>query len=180
MKRLTLESRQVWIYLGAVSAGLAVGTWMPEIRSVLEVLLWPALVLMLYATFLQVPLLHVRAALADHRFSAAVIAGNFLIIPLLAWLLVQWLPPDPALRLGVLMVLLVPCTDWFITFSQLGGGDAPRAIAITPVNLLLQLPLLPTYLWLMSGSDLSGALGIGHVWPAFPRGPDPSWPCGDH
>lgn len=167
MNRLTLERRQVWIYLGAISVGLAVGTWMPESRPVLEALLWPALVLMLYTTFLQVPLLHVRAALTDHRFSAAVIAGNFLVIPLLAWLLVQWLPPDPALRLGVLMVLLVPCTDWFITFSQLAGGDAPRAIAITPVNLLLQLPLLPAYLWLMAGSDLSAAMNIGHVWPAF-------------
>ena len=52
-------------------------------------------------------------------------------------------------------VLLVPCPDWFITFSQLGAGNVPRAIAVTPVNLLLQLLLLPVYLWLMLGADLS-------------------------
>jgi ACR3 family arsenite transporter len=80
---------------------------------------------------------------------------------------VQWLPPDPALRLGVLLVLLVPCTDWFITFSQLGGGNVPRAIALTPINLLLQLLLLPLYLWLMAGAELSVALTPAEVWPAL-------------
>lgn len=100
-------------------------------------LLWPTLTLLLYATFVQVPLLHLRKAFRDHRF----------VLPAVAWILVQWLPPDPPLRLGVLLVLLVPCTDWFITFSQLGGGNVPRAIAVTPIYLLLQLLLLPFYLW---------------------------------
>lgn len=59
---------------------------------------------------------------------------------------VQWLPDDPALRLGVRLALLVPCTDWFITFTQLGRGNTSRAIAVTPLNLLLQLLLLPVYL----------------------------------
>ena len=110
-------------------------------------MLWPALILLLYATFAQLPLLHLREAFRDHRFVTAA------LLPALVWGLVQWLPPDPALRLGVLLVLLVPCTDWFITFSQLGGGNVPRAIALTPVNLLLQLLLLPVYLWLMAGRD---------------------------
>lgn len=58
----------------------------------------------------------------------------------------------------MLLVLLVPCTDWFITFSQLGSGNVPRAIAVTPIDLLLQLLLLLVYLWLMLGADLSTAL----------------------
>ncbi|MDO5624056.1 MAG: arsenic resistance protein [Pseudomonadota bacterium] len=167
MDRLTLERRQVWLYLGAIALGLLVGSVWPGVNPVFEALLWPALVLLLYATFVQVPLLHLRAAFRDHRFVAAVLIGNFVIVPLLAWALVQWLPANPALRLGLLLVLLVPCTDWFITFSQLGGGNVPRAIAITPINLLLQLLLLPVYLWLMLGADLSSALGWGDVWPAL-------------
>ena len=97
----------------------------------------------------------------------AALVGNFILLPALVWGLVQCLPPDPALRLGVLLVLLVPCTDWFITFSQLGGGNVPRAIALTPVNLLLQLLLLPVYLWLMAGAELSAALTPAEVWPAL-------------
>jgi ACR3 family arsenite efflux pump ArsB len=167
LDRLTLERRQVWIYLAAIGAGLLTGsTWIGAGR-VFEALLWPALALLLYVTFLQVPLLHVREAVRDHRFVGAVVAGNFVLLPLLAFLLLIWLPPDPVLRLGVLLVLLMPCTDWFITFSQLGGGDVPRAIAVTPVNLLLQLLLLPLYLWAMAGSTLAGVLTPADLGPAF-------------
>ncbi|MBG6469440.1 arsenic resistance protein [Pseudomonas aeruginosa] len=167
MDRLTLERRQVWVYLAAIIAGLLVGSAWPGVNPTFEALLWPALVLLLYATFVQVPLLHLREAFRDHRFVASVLIGNFIVVPALTWGLVQWLPADPAVRLGVLLVLLVPCTDWFITFSQLGGGNVPRAIAVTPINLLLQLLLLPTYLWLMLGADLSSALSFGDVWPAL-------------
>jgi arsenite transporter len=82
-------------------------------------------------------------ALRDHRFMGAVLIGNFLLIPLVVWGLLAFLPDDPAIRLGVLVVLLVPCTDWFITFTHLGGGDTRRAIAATPVNLIVQIALLP-------------------------------------
>lgn len=148
-------------------AGLLVGNAWPGVGPTFETLLWPTLMLLLYATFMQVPLLQLREAFTDHRFVTAVLTGNFIVLPALAWVLVQWLPPDPALRLGVLLVLLVPCTDWFITFSQLGAGNVPRAIAVTPVNLLLQLLLLPVYLWLMLGADLSAALNPAEVWPAL-------------
>ncbi|MFO7704374.1 MAG: arsenic resistance protein [Halopseudomonas sp.] len=164
---MTLESRQVWIYLSAILGGLLVGSVWVSTGTFFEVLLWPALMLLLYTTFVQVPLLHLREAMRDARFVVAVLTGNFLILPVVAWLLVQWLPADPALRLGVLLVLLVPCTDWFITFSQLGNGNVPRAIAVTPINLLLQLLLLPIYLWLMLGSDLSTALAPADIWPAL-------------
>jgi ACR3 family arsenite efflux pump ArsB len=70
-------------------------------------------------------------------------------------------------RLGVLLVLLVPCTDWFITFSQLGAGNVPRAIAVTPLNLLLELLLLPVYLWLMLDTKLAAPLSFTEIWPAL-------------
>lgn len=149
LDRSSLEKNQLRLYLGAVAMGLLLGSLLPGIKPWLEILLWPMLGLLLYATFVQVPLLHLRQALADRRFIAAVLVGNFLFLPLAAWVLIQWLPDDPALRLGVLVVLLVPCTDWFITFTHLGGGSTSRAISITPVNLLVQLLLLPMYLWLM-------------------------------
>lgn len=167
MDRLTLERRQVWIYLAAIAAGLGAGSLWPAAGPVLAALLWPALVVLLYATFVQVPLLHLAEGFRDHRFVAAVLVGNFACLPLLAWGLVQFLPGDPALRLGVLLVLLVPCTDWFITFSQLGGGDVPRAIAVTPLNLFLQLVLLPVYLWLMARTELAAGLGPEQAWPAL-------------
>jgi ACR3 family arsenite efflux pump ArsB len=65
------------------------------------------------------------------------------------------------------MVLLVPCTDWFITFTHLGGGDTKRAMAFTPVSLLLQIVLLPLYLWIFFGDDLALAFARGEMLLAF-------------
>lgn len=167
MNRLTLERHQVWVYLTAIISGLLLGSAQPALTKHFETLLWPTLALLLYTTFLQVPLLHVRDAFHDRRFVLAILLGNFVLIPLLVWLALLWLPDDPALQLGVLLVLLVPCTDWFITFTQLGRGDAARAMAVTPLNLILQLLLLPFYLWLMLPSaDLSIAINTTQMLPA--------------
>lgn len=166
MERLTLERRQVWIYLAAIGAGLPAGSAAPALGPVFETMLWPALALLLYVTFVPVPVLHLREAVRDRRFVGAVLGGNFVLLPLMVWGLLAWLPPDPVLRVGVLLVLLAPCTDWFITFSALGGGDAPRAIAVTPVNLIAQLLLLPLYPWLMAAPDLKAALMPADLAPA--------------
>lgn len=98
---------------------------------------------------------------------AAVLFGNFVLVPLAVWGLLAFAPVDPAIRLGILLVLLVPCTDWFITFTHLGGGDARRAIAVTPVNLLVQLALLPLYLWLFMGDAFLELLTADRVAAVF-------------
>ncbi|MFN4103128.1 MAG: arsenic resistance protein [Tepidimonas sp.] len=167
MNRLTLERRQVGIYAAAIAAGLCTGGAWPDTAPVLEAWLWPTLALLLYATFVQVPLWHVRDAFRDHRFIAAMLVGNFVVAPAVVAVLLAWLPPDPAVRLGVAMVLLVPCTDWFITFSQLGGANVARAIATTPINLLLQLALLPVYLWLLLDAQPLVGWGLTDIAPAL-------------
>lgn len=167
LDRLTLERRQVWIYAGAIAAGLALGSTAPGLGTIAEALLWPVLAVLLYATFVQVPLLHLLAALRDIRFTGATLLGNFVVMPLFVWAVVSLLPDDPAIRLGVLLVLLVPCTDWFISFTQIAGGDVPRAIAVTPVNLALQLLLLPLYLLVMARDEVTGLVSAEVVAPAL-------------
>jgi arsenite transporter len=157
---------QVALYLAAVLAGLGLGTAAPAVANVAEPLLWPVLGALLLATFLQVPLRRLPEAARDRRFLAAVVVGNFAVVPLVVWGLLALLPADPALRLGVALVLLVPCTDWFIVFAHLGGGDARRAIVVTPLNLLLQLAALPLYLWLLADGVLE-AFGTARVVTVF-------------
>lgn len=167
MDRHYLERYQVWVYLFAILAGLMLGSLVPEVGPPFRGLLWPVLAVLLYSTFVQVPLLHMRDAFRDQRFLLAVLLGNFIIIPLLVGTALQLLPDDPALQLGVLLVLLVPCTDWFITFTHLGHGNTARAIAITPLNLLAQLLLLPLSLWLfLPATGFSGALNLQDMFPA--------------
>lgn len=75
LKRQSLEKYQVIIYLAAIGCGLAVGWLYSNNISFLEVLLWPLLTVLLYTTFTQVPLVHLREAWADLRF-VAFVASN--------------------------------------------------------------------------------------------------------
>lgn len=167
MSRATLEKYQVLIYLAAIGCGLVVGIHSPHWADVFEGLLWPLLAVLLYTTFTQVPLVHLRQAASDVRFVKSAVVGNFLVIPVIVWGLAQFLPGEPAIRLGVFLVLLVPCTDWFITFSHLGGGDTKHAIAFSPVSLLLQIVFLPLYLWLFLGETFAIALARQEMIAAF-------------
>lgn len=165
--RDALERHQVWIYLAAVAVGLAIGSLSPDIGSLLEGAVWPVIAVLLFATFVQVPFATVVSAFADVRFVAAALIGNFVLIPLAVAALVAVAGVEGPIRLGLLLVLLVPCTDWFITFCQLARGDTARATAITPLNLLLQLALLPVYLVVFTGAEFASLFSLAEIWPAL-------------
>jgi ACR3 family arsenite transporter len=120
-----------------------------------------------YSGFCFMPLIHLQQAFYKPRFLLAAIVGNFVLIPLIVAGLMLFAPDNPTVRLGILLVLLVPCTDWFITFTQLGGGDTNRAIAFSPISLLLQIILLPFYLWLFLGNEITISLAHGDMLWAF-------------
>ena len=162
-----MERQQSWIYLMFILAGLGIGLAWPEATVWLEALLWPLLGVLLYATFTQTPLTRIGEGLKDWRFLGALLLGNFLIIPLALGGLVAILPFSAVVQAGVLLVLLVPCTDWFISFTHLGKGDAARAIAATPVLLLVQLFALPFYLWLFLGTEWFESALSSHLLGAF-------------
>ena len=167
MKLQNLERHQAWIYLATILSGLVLGALAPGISGVFEALLWPVLGLMLFTTFAQMPLAHLPRATRDRRFIGTLLIGNFVLVPLLIWGLIAFLPDDPALRLGVLVVLLVPCTDWFITFTHLGRGDAVRAATATPILLAVQFACLPLFLWLFLGNAFLELLAADRIAAVF-------------
>ncbi len=167
MTRDTLERHQVWLYLIAIILGLIVGGAVAALAPTFERLLWPSLALLLYATFTQVRLDQLPAAFKDRAFISAAMIGNFIVLPLLILGVLTLVPDDPAIRLGLLLVLLVPCTDWFITFAHQAGGDLRRAITITPVLLVTQMLLLPVYLWLFMGEGFVEIVSASHMVTVF-------------
>jgi ACR3 family arsenite transporter len=165
--RLQWERWQVVVYAAAIAVGCGVGLMSPQTAPWLERALWWVLAALLYVTFAQVPLVELSRVARDGRFFAALLTTNFLIVPALVWVLVRALPDNPALVLGVYLVLLVPCTDWFVSFTLLGKGDARRAIASTPILLLTQMIALPLYLWLFLGGELTALVRAGAFVEAF-------------
>jgi ACR3 family arsenite efflux pump ArsB len=84
---------------------------------------------------------------------------NFLAIPLIAYPLTLLLPND-ALRLGVLIYCLAPCTDWFLGFTRLAGGDTAIGAALIPVQMALQLLLYPLWLALFAGEQADATIAV--------------------
>lgn len=161
-----LERHQVWIYFASVIIGAAFA-WAVAGTEQLEAFVNPALALMLFVTFLQVPLRDIGKAFREVRFLTALLAANFVVIPFLVFLLFQFAPTDPLVRLGMVMVLLTPCIDYVVTFSQLGRADARLLLASTPLLLVAQMALLPLYFAAFLGSDASGLVSIGPFLHAF-------------
>lgn len=164
--RESLEDKQVGIYFGAVALGVLVGLFVPG-TTALESGINPALAVMLFVTFLQVPLADLGRAFARGRFLAALLTANFVAVPLLVAAMAQFLPPEPLVRLGVLLVLLTPCIDYVVTFSHLGRADARLLLAATPTLLVLQMLLLPVYLGLFLGDEAATLVQPGPFVDAF-------------
>ena len=164
--RDALERWQAPIYWIAVVAAacLALGV---EGTQALEVAINPALALMLYVTFLQVPLPALRAAFAHGRFLVALLVTNFVAIPVLVWALSFALPPDNMVRFAVLLVLLAPCIDYVVTFAHMGKANASLLLASTPVLLLVQMLLLPVYLQIFLGQEAAALVQAGPLAEAF-------------
>ncbi len=164
--RDTLENHQVQIYFGAVVLG-ALAALSISGTTALEIGINPSLAFMLFVTFLQVPLAELRMALARFRFLGVLLLANFVIMPVLVGVLVPFLPPDPMIRLGVLLVLLAPCIDYVVTFSHLGRADARLLLAATPALLIAQMLLLPVYLSVFLGPEAGSLIKAGPFFHAF-------------
>lgn len=156
MNREQLEQNQIPLYFVAVALAAVLGLLVPSAAGALEALVTPAIAVLMYAMFLQIPFLDLRAGFGNRRFMGALLLANFVLVPLLVWAGTRGLVEQPAVLVGALLVLLTPCIDYVVVFTHLGKGDARLTLAATPVLLLVQLALLPLYLALMLG-------GVGHV-----------------
>lgn len=167
MTRAQLETQQIPLYFAAVVLAIAAGLLAPDTASHLQALVTPAIAVLMYAMFLQIPFLDLRQGLGNRRFMGALLLANFVMIPLLVWAATRGLVEHPAILIGALLVLLTPCIDYVVVFTHIGKGDSRLTLAATPMLLLVQLVLLPLYLTLMLGAQNPVALSIAPFVEAF-------------
>ncbi len=148
-----IERHQAAMFLVALVVGGVVGLAMPRFAEAIEPALTPVLGVLLFLTFLSIPLVGLREAVRDARFIGAVMVANFVAVPVVVWLLSRFVAHDAALLLGVLLVLLTPCVDYVVVFAGLAGGSRERLLAATPLLMITQLLLLPAYVWAMAGGE---------------------------
>ncbi|MFD5868235.1 arsenic resistance protein [Corynebacterium sp. NPDC060344] len=173
------DDHQVALYFAAIGVGALVGLVAERLgwTGLPAALAWwitPTLGLLLFATFLSVPVTRLGRAFRDVRFGAAIVGVNFFVAPWAVFGLSRFVVDDRGLLIGLLLVLLAPCIDYVIPFTGLAGGARARLLAATPMLLLLQMAALPLYLLmfvgpgqLFAGEALEGFLDPGPFIAAF-------------
>lgn len=105
------------------------------------------LCLMLFGLFLEVPLKEIKDSFKNIKFTSTSLIINFLWTPLFGYFLGSlFLKGNVDVLIGFFMLILTPCTDWYLVFTKLAKGDLTLSLSILPINLVLQIILLPIYL----------------------------------
>ena len=171
MRKKQLEENQIWIYAIVLLLGIGIGLWNPSLKFLdtnLESLISPVLGLLLYSMFVQIPFFNLYQTFTNKQiFSVALLVINFLVVPVVVWLLSLFLPDHPPLLLGLYLVLLTPCIDYVVVFTHLGHGDAKLILTSTPLLLLVQMLCLPLYLWLFMGEQAAEVIKAEPFIEAF-------------
>ncbi|ELZ00388.1 arsenic resistance protein [Natrialba asiatica] len=154
-----IEKYQTVVVIAAIAGGILLGQ-ISGIPAVAEQLILPFLLVMLLGAFLQIPLTRLRKAFSNRRVVGLSLVVNFVWNPLFAvGLGFVFLRGHPALWVGLIMLMVTPCTDWYLIFTDIARGDVSLATSLLPYNLVLQLVLLPVYLYAFAGELVVLPLG---------------------
>ena len=143
------------IIITAALLGLLLGALTP-LDSVSSGLIEVFLMMLLYILFLSIDLRQIKKSFTNVRFTLTAVVINFVFTPLFGYLLGKLFFPDELdIRIGLLMLLVTPCTDWYLVFTGLSKGNVELSMSILPLNLILQIVLLPVYLLVLIGNDVT-------------------------
>lgn len=162
------------LFVAAILAGSLVGALAPDASDVLGSVVDPAILLLVGLLVFTLRLDSLTALKRAPRTVLLALTLNFALVPAIAFALTSLLLPEDALRLGVLIYCLFPCTDWFLGFTRMAGGDTTTGAALIPIQMALQLLLYPVWLALLAGQQVAPALDAIvptlATWFALPAG----------
>ena len=111
------------------------------------------LCLMLLGLFLEIPINNIKDSFKNVKFTTTSLIINFLWTPLFGYFLGSlFLNGNVDVLIGFFMLILTPCTDWYLVFTKMAKGDLTLSLSILPINLVLQIILLPVYLLIFFSS----------------------------
>ena len=110
----------------------------------------------LITPFLCLMLFGLKNSFKNVKFSLTSLIINFLWTPLFGYFLgTLFLKGNIDILIGFFMLILTPCTDWYLVFTKLAKGNLTLSLSILPINLILQIVLLPIYLILFFSNGIS-------------------------
>jgi arsenite transporter len=146
------DKEKPFILMGAAVAGLVIqrviGEAVPWLLYVTEI----GVFLVILAVMLPIELTDVGRAAKRVKPTALALFINFVFIPFFAWA-AGWLVlrQYPDFWVGAILYTLTPCIGWYLIFTDIAKGNVAWGIALLPWNIVLQVLLLPVYLYLLVG-----------------------------
>ena len=149
------------IIIAAALAGIILGSF-TSLGSISSGLIEIFLMLLLYVLFLSVDLKQIKKSLTNIRYTGVAVVINFIITPVTAYVLGKMFFGNSVdIRIGLLMLLITPCTDWYLVFTGMSKGNVELNMSILPLNLILQIVLMPVYLLVFMGSEV--VMNVGTI-----------------
>jgi ACR3 family arsenite efflux pump ArsB len=148
-----------------LSMVLGLGAGVAFDLSALKVAILPLTMLMVYpmlVNFRPAEALDIRRG---GRALWVAMALDFLVMPLLAWLLARlFFSGDPAMFVGLLLIGIFPTSGMTISWTGFAKGNVGAAVKMTVFGLLGAAVLAPVYLVLLAGATVDvDVLGVART-----------------
>ncbi len=154
-----INKYQTGVILLAVITGLLLGH-IEFVADYSAKLIIPLLMIMLFGLFLSINVSELKSSFLNVKFSLSNIIFNFVWTPIFAYILGYiFLINELPIWIGFVMLMVTPCTDWYLVFTGVAKGNVPLSTSVLPVNLILQVLLLPVYLMIFFGKSGNVELG---------------------
>ncbi|KAG9250286.1 putative arsenite efflux transporter [Emericellopsis atlantica] len=168
----------LWIFL-AMAIGILIGNFAPNATSNLEkgkfvgvsVPIAIGLLVMMYPILCKV-----RYEILHHIFRERAVWVQLLFSLLMNWIVAPFLmlglawaflPDEPSLRTGLILVGLGRCIAMVLIWNKLAGGDSEYCAILVAVNSVLQMvlfaPLSIFFISVISGNDDASIRGLSYA-----------------